>query len=49
MIVALEETSPGGKVAGFGVAGDGGVAVDDEVAAGGDGGGVELGIGGRGG
>ena len=45
VFVALGEMGAGGGDAGFGVAGDGGVAVEDEVAVGSDAGGVDLGAG----
>ena len=45
VFVALGEMGAGGGDAGFGVAGNGGVAVEDEVAMGSDAGGVDLGAG----
>lgn len=42
-LVAPEELCSGGVDAGFGVSGDGGVAVDDEVVIGSDVGGLDLG------
>ena len=45
VLVAEGETSSGGGDAGFGVPGDGGVAIEDEVAVGSDAGGVDLGHG----
>lgn len=48
VFVALGEMGSGGGDVGLGIAGDGGVAVDDEVAVGGGAGGVDLGAGGRG-
>ena len=41
-LVAVEETGAGGVDAGFCISGDGGVAIDDEVAVGNDGSGVDL-------
>ena len=43
VLVAPEDMGSGGGDAGFGVAGDGGVAIEDEVAMGRDAGGVDLG------
>ena len=45
VFVALGEVGAGGGDAGFGVAGDGGVAIEDEVAVRRDAGGVDLGTG----
>ncbi len=45
MLVALGETGAGGGDVGLGVAGNGGVAVEDEVAMGSHAGGVDLGAG----
>ena len=42
VFVGLCETGPGGAQAGLGVAGNGGVAIDDQVAMGSDAGGVNL-------
>lgn len=41
-LAALEEACSGDLDAGFGVSGDGGVVVDDDVAVGNDGGGFDL-------
>ncbi|WP_433983169.1 hypothetical protein RBB78_16520 [Tunturiibacter empetritectus] len=49
MLVALGEAGIGGEEMGLGVAGDGCVAIEDEVAMGRDAGGVDLGHGGGGG
>jgi hypothetical protein len=45
VVVALEEGGPRGTGAGFGVSGDGGVAIDDEITVGGDAGGGDLCVG----
>jgi hypothetical protein len=45
VFVALGEMGAGRRDAGFGVAGDGGVAIEDEIAVGSDAAGVDLGIG----
>jgi hypothetical protein len=42
VFVAAGETGSGGCDAGFGIAGDGGVAIENEVAVRGDAGGVDL-------
>ncbi len=43
MLVAVHETSAGGCDPGFGIAGDDGVAIEDEIAVGSDAGGIDLG------
>jgi len=45
MLVAVGEMGSSGGDAGLGVTGDGGVAIEDEVAVGGDAGGIDLGYG----